>query len=137
VVIKSQVERTSRCCRDAQAIDNEDPVLNVDCANIADSDPTLYSHLLSCPTEVIPLMDTEARNLAAALGGDEADHHIQVQGVQLPLDMLPGWQPCNNCLDSCTRRVRPASLLPDVDFASLQCCGVMSLQCSCSSLTPC
>ena len=54
-------------------------MLNVDCANIAFSDPTLYSHLLSCPTEVIPLMDTEARNLAAALGGEEADHHIQVQ----------------------------------------------------------
>jgi hypothetical protein len=60
-------------------VDNEDPVLNLDCANIAAADPTLYSHLLSCPTEVIPLMDTEARNLAAALGGDDdADHHIQV-----------------------------------------------------------
>lgn len=81
-----QVVQAPSCCLDAQAIDNEDPVLNVDCANIADSDPTLYSHLLSCPTEVIPLMDTEARNLAAALGGDEADHHIQVrapQGVEL------------------------------------------------------
>lgn len=54
----------------------------MDCANIAAADPTLYAHLLSCPTEVIPLMDTEARNLAAALTNDEdVDHHIQVQST--------------------------------------------------------
>ena len=97
VLYRTHAEGSSSCCWKLQAIDNEDPVLNVDCANIADSDPTLYSHLLSCPTEVIPLMDTEARNLAAALGGDEADHHIQVRPPQ-------GWQPpamrpaCNSCL---------------------------------------
>ncbi len=54
-------------------------MLNVDCANIAAADPTLYAHLLSCPTEVIPLMDTEARNLAAALGEDDVDYPIQVR----------------------------------------------------------
>ena len=92
-------------------------MLNVDCANIASSDPTLYSHLLSCPTEVIPLMDTEARNLAAALGGDEADHHIQVRlsrGAQLSASH-PGWQPCK------TRRA-PSHPFHRGDL--LACCGV-------------
>ena len=68
-------------CPHPQAVQNEEPVLNVDCANIAAADPTLYAHLLSCPTEVIPLMDTEAHNLAAALGDDDADHHIQARSV--------------------------------------------------------
>lgn len=60
-------------------MEREEEMLNVDCANIAAADPTLYAHLLSCPTEVIPLMDTEARNLAAALGEDDVDYPIQVR----------------------------------------------------------
>jgi MCM N-terminal domain len=115
-------QQASHCCRTLQAIDNEDPVLNVDCANIASSDPTLYSHLLSCPTEVIPLMDTEARNLAAALGGDEADHHIQVR--------VAGAKTRNHWLTTVHLAVvylrmahTFAALLSD-NAASLQSCGV-------------
>lgn len=74
-----------------QAVDNEEPVVNVDCANIAAADPTLYTHLQSCPTEVIPLMDTEARNLAAALGDDDVDHHIQVLSASGGACEWPCW----------------------------------------------
>ena len=50
----------------------------MDCANIAEFDPVLYAHLLSCPTEVIPLLDTSARNIAGSFGAVEDDFYMQV-----------------------------------------------------------
>lgn len=116
-----------------QAVENEEPVLNVDCANIAAADPTLYAHLLSCPTEVIPLMDTEARNLAAALTNDEdVDHHIQVKTFNLQESkVIRDLNPADiNCLISVSGMVtRTSAVIPDLTVATFGCeaCGFEKL----------
>ena len=50
-------------------------VLNVDAADVLAFDPTLYAQLVKYPSEVITLMDEEARTLVAELatGGEGGD----------------------------------------------------------------
>ncbi len=52
--------------------------MNVDCANIAEFDPVLYGHLVAYPTEVIPLMDEVAQEVALQGEGPDAVFELQV-----------------------------------------------------------
>lgn len=67
-----------------QAREQEEVVLNVDCNNIAEFDPVLYGHLVAYPTEVIPLMDEVAQEVALQGEGPDAVFELQVNTPPLP-----------------------------------------------------
>lgn len=72
-------------------MDNTENVLNIDCADIAMMDPVLYSHLITYPTEVIPLMDQEAQALASSYEASESGgaEDLQACPPSPPLSLLP------------------------------------------------
>jgi DNA replication licensing factor MCM4 len=56
---------------DVQAVDDEEVFLNIDLMHMYEYDRELYGQLISYPGEVIPLLDNEARYIAADLLGEE------------------------------------------------------------------
>ena len=54
-----------------QALDDEEVFLNVDLMHLHQYDKQLYGQLVAYPGEVIPLLDAEARYIAADLQGQE------------------------------------------------------------------
>ena len=54
-----------------QAVDDEEVFLNIDLMHLYEFDRELYSQLTAYPGEVIPLLDAEARYIAADLLGEE------------------------------------------------------------------
>ena len=84
-----------------QAREGEEVVLNVDCANIADFDPVLYGHLVAYPTEVIPLMDEVAQEVALEADGPQ-DAAFELQACQPPRPAPAG----AGCAASCSWECR-------------------------------
>lgn len=58
-------------CADVQAVDDEEVFLNIDLMHMYEYDRELYGQLIAYPGEVIPLLDNEARYIAADLLGEE------------------------------------------------------------------
>ena len=56
---------------DVQAVDDEEVFLNIDLMHMYEYDRELYGQLIAYPGEVIPLLDNEARYIAADLLGEE------------------------------------------------------------------
>ena len=54
-----------------QAVDDEEVFLNIDLMHMYEYDRELYGQLIAYPGEVIPLLDNEARYIAADLLGEE------------------------------------------------------------------
>ena len=54
---------TAAGCR-AQLVADGDPVMNVDCMDLASYDATVYQQMVSYPAEVMTIMDSEAQKLA-------------------------------------------------------------------------
>ena len=54
-----------------QALDDEEVFLNIDLMHLHQYDKQLYGQLVAYPGEVIPLLDAEARYIAADVQGQE------------------------------------------------------------------
>ena len=54
-----------------QALDDEEVFLNIDLMHLHQYDKQLYGQLVAYPGEVIPLLDAEARFIAADVQGQE------------------------------------------------------------------
>lgn len=114
-----------------QAMENQEVVINVDCADIASTDPILYSNLIAYPTEVIPLMDQEAQALASSMddgqgGGTALDLQVKTFNLQ-ELKVIRDMNPFDiNRLISVSGMVtRTSSIIPDLTVATFGCevCG--------------
>jgi len=65
-------------CTVAQAVDADDPCLNVDCRELFGWDKTLYAQLIDYPGEVIPLFDMETNAMANVWASRDLDGAIKV-----------------------------------------------------------
>ena len=61
-----------------QAVDADDPCLNVDCRDLFGWDKTLYAQLIDYPGEVIPLFDMETNAMANVWASRDLDGAIKV-----------------------------------------------------------
>ncbi len=65
-------------CTVVQAVDADDPCLNVDCRDLFGWDKTLYAQLIDYPGEVIPLFDMETNAMANVWASRDLDGAIKV-----------------------------------------------------------
>ena len=63
----------------AQAVDHDDPCLNIDCRDLYAWDKTLYAQLIDYPGEVIPLFDIETSAMASGWSGRDLEGAIRVR----------------------------------------------------------
>ena len=63
----------------SQAVDQEDPCLNIDGRDLYTWDKTLYAQLIDYPGEVIPLFDIETSALASGWSGRDLEGAIRVR----------------------------------------------------------
>jgi DNA replication licensing factor MCM4 len=118
--------------------EDSETVLNVDAADVLGFDPTLYAQLVKYPSEVITLMDEEARalvaELAAAAGGagatplDPADVVLSTKpfnlaSVKAIRDLNPS--DINQLVSVRGMLTRCSSVIPDMRVAAFRCevCG--------------
>ena len=112
-----------------QAVADGDAVLNIDAADVAAFDGALYAQLIKYPSEVITLLDEEARQLGAALvGADPADVSVSTKPFNLgPPRAVRDLNPADvNQLVSVRGMVTRASpVIPDLRVACFRCeaCG--------------
>lgn len=59
--------------------ENREITINIDCQDMAEFEPTLYNHLISCPGEVITIIDLEVRDMAAELMAEDRDNFRDLQ----------------------------------------------------------
>ena len=73
-----------------QAVDDEEVFLNIDLMHMYEYDRELYGQLIAYPGEVIPLLDNEARYIAADLLGEELpeDKMLTVSDLSAKQGML-------------------------------------------------
>ena len=64
---------------DAQAVQDNEALLNIDCANIWDFDGMLYSQLQNYPAEVITLIDNEVNAIVAEVANDRQGSPMAVR----------------------------------------------------------
>ena len=106
-----------------------DAVLNVDAADVAAFDATLYSQLLKYPSEVITLLDDEARHVVAGLtGADPADVNVSskpfnLAEVKVIRDLNPA--DVNQLVSVRGMLTRASPVIPDLRVACFRCdaCG--------------
>ena len=73
-----------------QAVDDEEVFLNINLMHMYEYDRELYGQLIAYPGEVIPLLDNEARYIAADLLGEELpeDKMLTVRDLSAKQGML-------------------------------------------------
>ena len=89
-----------------QIVRDEAPVLNVDASNLWEHDQKLYGYLIHYPTEVIPIFDNQANDIAEALKGAADLEHVEYSCLvswPLPLALPPPPPPPPSPSDSVYR----------------------------------
>ncbi len=61
---------------DMQLVRDEAPILNVDASNVWDHDQKLYGYLIHYPSEIIPVFDNQANEVAVAVQQASGLEHV-------------------------------------------------------------
>ena len=87
-----------------QALDDEEVFLNIDLMHLHQYDKQLYSQLVAYPGEVIPLLDAEARYIAADVQGQELPDSKLL--TVFSTTELNGFVTCCKLSHDCSRHVQ-------------------------------
>ncbi|KAK9816651.1 hypothetical protein WJX72_003304 [[Myrmecia] bisecta] len=116
-----------------QMVADGDYSLNIDCADLQldnGGDKTLYSQLVTYPTSVIPLFDSEVKFMASQIAADDSEEfdNIQVKVFNLSeMKVIRDLNPAdiNNLISVSGMVTRTSNIIPDMRMGVFKCdsCG--------------